>query len=333
MEFVKWTEIEGFHNIRKMLSVYPELLGYSNTVRYRGKVKLHGTNAAVQIAGDGSVVAQSRTTILTPTSDNAGFAKWVESNKDAWAQTRENFLKADQTMVVFGEWCGPGIQKGVAVNNIPNKIFAVFAVQVLPGDELIVQPDLISGLIKSVPNTYVLPWYGSEVDVEWLTSSETLQKTADAINVMVAEVEKCDPWVKDTFNVEGTGEGLVFYPLSHLGRKAFGDLCFKAKGDQHKVVHAKAPAQVDPEKAANAEAFAALVLTDARLEQGTRAVSADGEFTFEIKNVGKFIGWVSKDVEKETKAELEASGMEWKQVAKVVGDRARVWYLNKTKAL
>lgn len=341
MNVVKWTEIEAFHNIRKCLSVYPELLGSNNTVTYRGKVKLHGTNAAIQVHKDGTVVAQSRTAILTPTSDNAGFAKWVDSNKDAWAARKISLANNEQALIIFGEWCGPGIQKGVAVNNIPNKVFAVFAVQIVEIDDteetLIVNPrdveDIVCNINPKIPNVHVLPWHGSEVKVEWLTSAETLQKTADAINELVMAVEKCDPWIKETFGVEGLGEGIVYYPISHPGRKAFGDLCFKAKGEKHKVVNAKAPAQVDPEKAANSEAFAALVLTDARLEQGVRAVSVDGEFTFDIKNVGKFIGWVGKDVEKETKAELEASGLEWKQVAKTIGDRARVWYLDKAKAL
>src|SRR5262249_9780571 len=114
MNIVKWTEIEGFHNIRKCLSTYPELLGSNNTVTYRGKVKLHGTNAAVQISKDGTIGAQSRTNMLTPTADNAGFAKWIESNHSAWATID---VGGAETMVVFGEWCGPGVQKGVAVNS------------------------------------------------------------------------------------------------------------------------------------------------------------------------------------------------------------------------
>lgn len=341
---IKWTEIESFHNIRKYTAAYPQLLGGNSKVTYRGKVKLHGTNAAIQVLADGTVLAQSRTSVITSTSDNAGFAKWVEENKEHWSnlttsyypnQLNKKYLgSSDQSIVVFGEWCGPGIQKGVAVNQISKKIFAVFAVQALPGDELIVDPEVIQELIQHSPDTYVLPWYGEEINVNWFEPAEELEKAVALINLEVAKVEKCDPWVQAIFGVEGVGEGIVYYPVSHPGRKAFGDLCFKAKGDEHKNVKTAKPAQVDPVVVEGASAFAALVVTEARLEQGARAINDNGELVFDLKNMGKFIGWISKDVVKECTAELEASGLTWdKHVQKQVGDTARIWYLDKCKSL
>jgi len=112
---ISWPEIEGFHNVRKSVQKFPELLGGSTTVEYRAKVKLHGTNAAVQVRGD-KVLAQSRTQIIGPGGDNAGFAAWVESNQEEWKAAA-----AGKPMIFFGEWCGPGIMKGVAINKIPSK--------------------------------------------------------------------------------------------------------------------------------------------------------------------------------------------------------------------
>jgi hypothetical protein len=70
-----------------------------------------------------------------------------------------------------------------------------------------------------------------------------------------------------------------------------------------------------------------LVLTESRLEQGTKAVGD----SYESKFIGKFIEWMVKDVQKETKAELEASKLTWEQVNKVVSAQAKQWFLNKIK--
>jgi len=52
------------------------------TLTFKGTVKLHGTNAAVSYNTTGGLWAQSRENIITVEKDNAGFAFFVESNKD-----------------------------------------------------------------------------------------------------------------------------------------------------------------------------------------------------------------------------------------------------------
>jgi hypothetical protein len=303
---------------------------------------LHGTNAAVQVLGDGTVAAQSRTSIITSSNDNAGFAAWVESQRTLWCDLSIPL----KDLVIFGEWCGPGIQKGVAINQAPNKIFAIFAVMVRHmqlnvaepyQQDFMEDPEQITQLIGQIPGTYVLPWYQEdgvifEPKIDWTATAEELQPQVDAINQKVRTVETCDPWVKAIFGVEGVGEGLVFYPISHPGANCFSNLAFKAKGEEHKVVKTKEPVQISAEVVASITDFANLVLTEARLEQGVRAVGG-GELLFDVKRTGQFVGWVCKDVEKETVAELEASNLTWKQVQKTVSDAARQWYLNKTKQL
>lgn len=330
MNHIKWPEITSFHNVRKLLMTYPELLGSVLEVSYRAKIKLHGTNAAVQLLSGDVVQAQSRTNLITVGDDNAGFARWVETNKNHWLKNRP----LDREVIVFGEWCGPGVQKGVAISQAPNKIFVVFAAQDLSDQEnLIVEPQELEALTREIPDVYVLPWYGEPITVAWLNEAERLQPVVEEINSRVELIEKCDPWVKSVFGVEGLGEGLVFYPLTHLGRKSFSDLCFKAKGEKHKTVNVKAPAQVNPEAASSAAAFAELVLTEARLEQGARAIVPNGELVFDLKTIGKFLGWVGQDVSKECQAELEASNLEWKIASRAINDKARAWYLNRCKTL
>lgn len=342
MAFLSWPEIESFHNVRRAAVKYPGILGGRSTVTYRGKVKIHGTNSAVQVRGD-KVYCQSRTSMVAPGNDNQGFAAWVETVKEDWIRIASSPVKRyreqmKEGVVVFGEWCGPGIQKGVAVCGIQHRAFAVFAAQFLKGDssvdELIVDPndlnDIISGSPKfDIANTHVIPWYGEDINVPWLEQSDVLESIVSGINDEVLRVESCDPWVKSVFDIEGTGEGIVYYPVSHPGRKHFSDLAFKAKGSAHKIVARAKPAQVDPTVAKSMEDFAELVLTPARLEQFARAVNG-GELVFESKLIGPFIGLICSDVKKESADELEASGLDWKRVNKVVSNRARLWYLNNT---
>lgn len=322
MSVITWTEIEGLHNIKKYAAAYPEILNGNSKVLYKAKVKLHGTNAGVQIRTDGSVVAQSRTTELTIENDNAGFAKWVASTEQFWKKVRSN-------LVIFGEWSGPGIQKGVALNQIPNKVFVVFAARNIDSnsDELIVEPEELQTLVQGIPDTYVLPWHASfEIDLN--ASGEELLPVVEDINKCVFLIEANDPWVESTFGVKGTGEGIVLYPSSkeHLGLKNFNNLVFKAKGEKHKNIKTAAPAQVNAEAAASIDQFVDMVLTEARLEQG-----AGGNY--DMKSVAKFLTWISGDVQKETQDELEASGLTWDQVSKAITNKARAWYLAKARKL
>lgn len=331
MTFIPWPEIESFHNIKKYTSVdaHPEILNGQSIVNYRPKLKMHGTNSAIQIHKDGTIICQSRECIITSEKDNAGFARWVEAHKEDWKQS--------QGYIVYGEWVGQGIQKGVAVSSIPKRSFTIFAIRPLDDlNSIIVEPDEIQSIIKNIPtDTYILPWYNEGLEVDWAGLVENLTNDVNLINKWVAAVEANDPWVESVFGIKGVGEGLVFYPRSdkHLLYAAFVNLVFKAKGDKHKNIATAAPAQVDASVATSIDSFVDMVLTPARLEQGATKVSIDGSLSFDIKLTGKFVVWVSSDVEKESKDELVASGLTWKQVQRALADKARVWYIAKSKEL
>jgi hypothetical protein len=349
MHHVKWPSIESFHNVRKAIAKYPHICKDRFKVTYRGKIKLHGTNACVQIVAHDNgappemdVLAQSRTAILDINHDNAGFAAWVQKTEKNWKaviwhfvrKVANNFVPGSrvQSVCFFGEWCGKGIQKGTAINNIEGKILAIFGVMIVTDKQelpiFISDPATILMFLPTVPDTYVLPFLDEGITIDFSKSADELQETVALINERVDAVEKCDPWVKETFGAEGIGEGIVYYPVSsvHAGRESFSNLSFKAKGEKHKVVRQKKAVQVDPETAASISDFAELVLTDARLEQGVTE-GCGGEY--DTKKIGPFIGWVTKDVNKECQSELEASGLTWKQVSKVVSARARTWYMQK----
>lgn len=81
--------------------------------------KLDGTNGQIVIDEEGNILVGSRTRWITPgkTTDNYGFASWVERN-------REEILKLGVGKH-FGEWYGNGIQCGYGLSE---KRFALFNV-------------------------------------------------------------------------------------------------------------------------------------------------------------------------------------------------------------
>lgn len=326
LPFQKWTSIELLHNVRRNL----EILGDAVTITYRAKIKLHGTNAGVQVTTEGKVAAQKRSQIITSQSDNAGFAAWVESNLDYFAA-----LKTTENLTIFGEWCGSNIQKGVAISQLKRKIFAVFAIQI--GDDvttpkkLEIRPEQIALMLPKQQDIYVLPFYGSPITLNF-GDKEQLKAAADTINKMVEAVEKSDPWVKATFGIEGVGEGLVMYPETNsvVEKANYTDRLFKAKGIEHQVLKSKTPVTIDPEKAANITEFVRLFVTEARLQQAVTE-ACDGQY--DMKRMGDFMKWFALDVQKESVAELEVAGLTWKEVNKPLMNDAREWYKTQVTTL
>jgi RNA ligase len=96
-----------------------EFTAWPKTVRlFRDIViseKIDGTNAAIHITED-EIVAQSRKRLITPESDNFGFARWVDANADELVSTLGYGLH-------FGEWWGVGIQRGY---NLQSRRFSLF---------------------------------------------------------------------------------------------------------------------------------------------------------------------------------------------------------------
>lgn len=317
---VPWSSIELLHNVVKTLDHLHELGQPHPLVEYRAKVKLHGTNCAVQVAGDG-VFAQSRTTLLSPQSDYKGFATWV-------ALSRQYFEGPLPGMVVFGEWCGPGVEAGMAISQAKSKLFVVFAIRYDDGT-IVYEPYQIRTLLPAAnapPQLHVLPWEGSAITIAF-SDRESLTAVANELNARVAAVEHEDPWAKNTLGISGIGEGLVFYPVSVDGaappKERFEQLMFKAKGEKHRTAGAKTAVQIDPSVVASAQEFVTLMVTEARLRQGlTEACNG----VRDPKATRRFLEWVAADVRKESDAELAASRLSWSDVDKAVQNRAREWF-------
>lgn len=86
--------------------------------------KIDGTNGAILMLPNEDAPfgfefgVQSRNRLITPESDNAGFAKWVYANIDElWADLGPGRH--------FGEWWGSGIQRGYGMER-GEKFFSLF---------------------------------------------------------------------------------------------------------------------------------------------------------------------------------------------------------------
>lgn len=332
----KWASIEQLHAVRLALQARHEATGEAlPRVTYRAKVKVDGTNGAIHaLPGElapGGFAAQSRTRVLTPDSDNYGFAAWAHGPARGFCAGL--FARLGRA-VVYGEWCGRGIQKRTAISKIERNAFAVFAVQL--GDpsrdtaRLLVEPARLRALLPAHPDVLVLPWHGEPVELDF-SDVERLRAGAERIEAMVAEVEAVDPWVSEVFGLRGLGEGVVLYPQEGVAWDADGstdrdryvDLMLKAKGEEHRVNRQRRAAQIDPEVARSVDELVALVVTPARLEQALEQVL--GSDVVDVSRMGELLRWVSHDVRKESVAELAAAGLEWAQVSKAVDRAAQRW--------
>jgi len=293
---------------------------------YRGKVKLHGQNGGVQVNAD-KIGVQSRSLFL---KKDDKLAKVIYAHE---AFFRDLFdPSVGKPVTVFGEFCGAGIQSGVALSQLKQVIFAVFSIEI--DGSLIVEPDDITAFLTrktkgQLPEgIHVIPWHGLSVGLT-LPEEKSLEAKLEELNKIVNEIDREDPWVLANFNKKGPGEGLVLFPISlcdqnrRLSKTVFPDFAFKAKGEKHRTVETKSAVTSKPAGAPDAERFAAVVCTEARLKQGLEAVPLDK------KNTGKFIKWVQTDVEKEAQAELAASNLTFSQVSGAVSKLASKWFMDK----
>lgn len=337
MSFKKWTDIESLSHVIRSRN-QSEWMRNRGVINYRPKIKLHGTNAAIRITCDG-VFAQSRTRTLSIEDDNFGFAAWVESYKSQWLELSSMMsLVRMPPITMYGEWAGPGIQKGVASSLIPEKTFFMFASE-MDGDVSDKEYEhgtmtlewgpAVKRIADRIPTFKLLPWAGDVIPVNF-EDAGSLANLAAKVNEMVSECEKVDPYIKSEYSIEGPGEGFVFYAVDCPIEEStlYKRFMFKAKGKEHRVNKTKSAATIDPEILKSVSAFVDFAVTEARLNQGLREAVND---VVDPRLTADFLRWIANDVIKECVPELVDNGLDWKQVASPVSKKARDWYLGKGK--
>jgi hypothetical protein len=358
---VPWPSIEGLEhtlgNVRRIG------LPLDKEVAFKAKIKLHGTNAAIRLNPDGSVSLQSRSNDVSVEADNYGFARAFASSGLSLGITNPE----GTVVVIYGEWAGGSIQRGVSLTKLPPAfyVFAIRVIKPDEDDEphdlLLVEPDQIQKFLDWIKanadqpqgeNPFpmrVLPWYefaDGNLSVRLnLVNVASTNAEIEKINAEIEKIEKVDPYVASISDgtALGAGEGLVFYPTGiaemedrtfkidedadevfvAMRTTVFRRLSFKAKGEQHRVKASSAAVKTLVEKPAGVSEFATMFVTPARCEQMLQQVGGDRS----MKGIGPFLKAVMADVEKESKLEMEAGGLTWKQVAGDVTAAAKAWFM------
>lgn len=276
------------------------------------KIKLHGTNAAVCIAPDGKLVsAQSRSRIITPQSDNNGFAEWAYTQK--WFAHG-----AKHNIYVFGEWCGPGVQATCSCNKTPRKVFYPFAVVADDAAKsMYVAPFIIRAYLPiDNDRIKVLPWYSTDISVDELA----------CFNSEVEAIGKSDPYILKEFGIDGQGEGLVFYPanVGAMSLDFFDNYAFKAKAEGFRENGSDKSIGKAPRSFSDCMAFAQTYIEPLRLEGIIQKMELDEARP--VDRIPDFLKLVLDDVEEETREERAASGFEWKNIKGACSRLAVEWY-------
>lgn len=301
------------------------------TLKFRGTVKLHGTNAGIVYDVDtDSFTFQSRERVLSLTQDNAGFMLHQMKNEMIWRDVVNQAMSEIwiphvpiKKIAIFGEWCGSGIQKGVALTQLP-KMFVVFAVKAVLSDEtthwLPVGEFDIHLPEDGVFNIDTFPTYEADIDFKF-------PEIAQNKMIEITEAVEAECPVGKHFGVSGIGEGVVWTCVSE-GWNDSGTW-FKVKGEKHSVSKVRTLAAVDVEAVENIRAFVAATVTEARLEQGLDNLVREQLLPFEMKSMGDFIRWVYNDVLKEEMDTIVASQIDTKKLGSAIANEARPWYIKK----
>lgn len=288
---------------------------------FRGSVKLHGTNGA--IVYDGATYSfQSRERELTTESDNAGFCAHMVSWLGTVEKIREEVAYRcgaanEDTVAIFGEWCGGNIQRGVALNGLP-KMFIVFAIKLGEQWQDIDKFDWLRSTEAGIYCITQFPQWDIEID---FSAPELKQNDLGALT---EAVEKQCP-VALAFGNDGIGEGIVWRCMDNPS----SDYWFKVKGEKHSASKVKTLAAVDVEAVQKAVDFVAMAVTEQRLEQGLQNLINEQQKPLAMSSIGDFIRWVCGDVFKEESDTIAANGLDQKKLGGPISQAAKQWFFKK----
>lgn len=324
--------MQSFHDIESLRHVCEDVKRHCEyaekevrpTVKFRGTVKLHGTNGGVRLKNGenfNEVIAQGRNRELSITSDNFGFAHFVAGRNAQFDSLRRFMGLATQDVTFYGEWCGQGIQKKVAVSQLP-KQFVIFSVFNHTADAWLSLHDYkIDDAVLHLLNTqniYLItqaPVFEVEIDFNNPTPA------AELISQYTLQVEEECPWGKLHGIEGGMGEGIVWVSYDYPVR-----LYFKSKGEKHKKGDGTRRAvEVDPEKVANISALVDLLLPEWRLEQGFSYLR-ENNIPLANTSTGAYLKWVAGDILKEETDRIAANPFPWKELQGVVMTRAKAYF-------
>lgn len=337
MEFKAYHKIKQFKDVVRTIQHQANFKGLDESgepiyeeslkpvIKFKGTVKLHGTNAGVCFHPDTGVVAQKRSSLLDKESVDAhmGFNNFVlHTEKRKFERWMETFwlahCNAKEQITLYGEWAGQRIQKGVAISEF-QKSFYIFDLKVFNFETEESRWIDVSNIFLPIDNVYNVHQFKTfEVDIDFNKPAEYQNMLAE----ITQEVEKECPIAK-TLGKSGVGEGVVW--TGFWNNEKF---IFKVKGEKHSSSKVKTLAKVDPEKLNSINEFVEYACTKNRIEQGIQETGAK-----EKKDVPDLLRWVANDIVSEESDTLKDNNLEWKDVAKQAANKIRLYYFEKLDKL
>lgn len=353
MQFVSFGSIGQFREIIKKVN---DRCNYHQTpkptIEFYGSIKLHGTNAGIVFDRRvDQLQVQSRERVITPFDDNANFAKFVNTNKDFFVGLLDELTSEYDFNIaaIYGEWAGEGINKGVAINEIP-KTYFVFTIRLMdefPGvaedgtEAEVKQIWLTPEQINAAVIGYQSQTWGTELiysiydedkfPVEQISIdfADPIQAQNKLVELTNAVEQECP--VGKYFGHSGIGEGIVWWNPTF-------NMKFKVKGEKHsttKVKTVKEIAAVDVALHNSMREFVAAAVSQARLEQGIVKLGEMG-LPADNASTGAFLKWIANDILKEEMDVICASNFDKKKLMPMVNAAAKdFWfkYLNENAGL
>ena len=345
---INYSSIEQFKNLLKNLK---KLRDIPTQMKFKGTIKLHGTNASVCYDEFNGLWVQSRNSVITPEEDNQGFADFVRKNKNEFVKLIDilkNINNIDTklyTITLYGEWCGKNIQKGVALTQI-DKCFVIFDAKMskisTPSEDiktedmktedmktdLWLEVDLkeLSSEKNRIFNIYSYDTYEVTVDLD------NLDKTQKQLTEFTNAVENRCPF-SYYHGSDGVGEGIVWKYSYEKGKR----WTFKTKGILHAVTKEKVIVPIDIEKVKSVQDFVDKVCTPNRFEQALDSLYVSdpssplhGKIPDKTHSI-HVIKWIEKDVIKEETDTLDKSGLSHNDVISKLNSRGAVMFIQYLK--
>lgn len=292
------------------------------TLTFKGTIKLHGTSSAIVLYADNTVKYQSRERELSLEHDNNGFMLAMLSKQqsiNSFITKLFNDLECTRYIAIYGEFCGKGIQSGVAISQLP-KMFVIFGLK-------------IDDVYYDISDYHWLPEVEKEMNengIYLITQFENYtididfnkpEMVQNRLGELTLGVEKQCP-VGKYFGVEGVGEGIVWRYINN--DKYY---IFKVKGEKHQSSKVKTLAPVDIEEIENINKFIEYAVTENRLKQGIDKMVELGH-PLETESTGEYLRWIFNDIIKEEKDTIVKNNINIKKIGSAISNKARVYWLN-----
>ncbi|KAL8737527.1 MAG: hypothetical protein Q9181_001579 [Wetmoreana brouardii] len=294
-----------------------------------GHVKLHGAHADWVISTDDTIRVQSRNVLeLSASNDIYGLAAFTAPRNTVILRLRDEIMRrywklnpnvpddARYPITIAGEWCGRGIQKGMAISQLPRH-FVIISIRV---NNVWVAEGNYSDICDEANGIFHIskaPSYRLDLNMDDIDGSEA------AIQTFVTDVEQTCPYGLAR-GVLGRGEGIVWKAVDYVQDP---ELWFKYKADSTAVSHSwRLPAAaVAPNNRQREDNFAAAVVTNQRLEQGWEYLKEIG-VTRDEAGVGKFLAWITNDIFVEEEREMKEKDISRGKLKPDIKRIAAPWY-------